>query len=345
MNQVFATIPGLHLPPSDPLPGQAQVAMGKILVQQGAYSRAIPLLEPLSMRIPANSDDAAIVSDALQFLSVAKQYTGDADAAEALNRRALEMERKVYGDEHPRIAEALSNIATAEAAHGRFGEAEKLYDQAVLILAAYYGPNNPEVVQVKSFAGVMALRSGNYQKAEADLHDVLPLQEQEYGSAPNPNIAFTHASLGQLAVAKGNLPAAEKEYEIAVKMNTALYGVSDLKTAMCMSSLAGVLVKEHQYQRAEEQARPATQALVKASQPGSINSGLAQLNLGEALLGQKRYQEAIEPLSAAYEILKTAPPSLAYKLQDDRRDLVQAYIAMNLPEKAAQYRLQSDQSH
>jgi tetratricopeptide (TPR) repeat protein len=191
----------------------------------------------------------------------------------------------------------------------------------------------------------MAMRGGNYKEADATLNNLLLLQLQEYGNGPNPNIAFTHSALGQLALAKGDLPAAEKEYELSAKMYIALYGQSDLKTAQSMANLAAVLVKEHQYQRAEQQARPAVQAFTARPLPGNPNVGVAELTLGEALLGQKRYKEAIEPLSAAHEIFKTAPSAFAKKMEDDRRDLVQAYTAINVPEKAAQYQSVSSPLH
>jgi len=314
-----------------------QVYLGKVLVEEGNYSKAVSVLDPVTRRLPLDDEGAVNLLDALSYLAVARQYEGDAEAAEALNRRALDLERKVYGSAHWRVAETLSNIGTREAYFGRFAEAEKLFDEAATILEAYYGPENPETVQVKSFAGTMAMRNGNYAKAEKLLLGVLPIQEKEFGNTPNPNIAFTHNALGELAIARGDLHTAEKEFETSVQINTELYGELDIKTAQTMANLAGVLVREGDYTRAERVSLPAVKAFTQRPLPGNMNVGIAEVHLGEALLGQKRYREAVKPLTDAHDLLKTGPLVFASKLDDTRRSLAHAYQALNEPDKAAVY--------
>jgi len=184
----------------------------------------------------------------------------------------------------------------------------------------------------------MALRNGNYRKAEVTLRDVLPLQEKEFGSTPNPNIAFTHTALGQLALARKDLRTAEREFEISVEMNSALYGKLDLKTAQSMSNLADVFVREGQYRRAEMTVLPAIHAFAQHPSSLNYNAGVANLHLGEALLGERREKEALAALADANNILRTAPPSFARKLEESRRDLVVAYLGLHEPNKAALYR-------
>jgi tetratricopeptide (TPR) repeat protein len=273
----------------------------------------------------------------LSYLAVANQYIGNLPAAGSFSQGALELGRRLYGNANPIVAEALSNFATAEASSGKFTEAEGLYDQAAAILSAYFGSNNPETIQVESFSASMALRAGDYSKAETLLDNVLLVQEQEYGSSPNPNISFTHYALGQLAMAKGNLRTAETEFEASAKINSLLYGDLDLKTAQTLSNLAHVLAKEGQYGRAERAAQQAVKALTQRPLPGNVNVGLAELYLGEALLGEKRFHDAEEPLSQAYDQLKAAPPSFVSQLEDSRRDLVLVHEALHEPSEAARY--------
>jgi len=78
-------------------------------------------------------------------------------------------------------------------------------------------------------------------------------------------------------------------------------------------------------------------AFTQRPMPGNMNVGIAELHLGEALLGQKRYREAVKPLTDAHDLLKTGPPVFASKLDDTRRALAHAYQALNEPDKAAIY--------
>jgi len=341
INQSLALIQKLQISSDDPLPGLAKVSLGKVLVQEGANQRAISVLQPLTEQKAIDDSATANLLNATSFLAVAQQAVGNLQAADELNRRALDLAIKVYGSEHPRVAEILSNVATVEATHGNTAEAEKLYDRAASILAAYYGPKNPETLQVMSFSATMALRGGNYGKAVTVLHQLLPLQLQEYGNGPNAYVAFTHNSLGQLALAQGDLSTAEKEFDIVVTMNEQLFGASDLKTAQGMANLAGVLVMEHQYERAEQQARSAVRAFTQIPHAGNPSVGVAELILGEALMGQKRYKEAVDPLSEAHDVLKASPPTFAKRLEEDRRNLVQLYNALHLPLKAAVFESES----
>lgn len=85
------------------------------------------------------------LTESLTDLAVAQQYKGNYNAVESLNRRALDLDRKVHGNLHPRVAEDLSNIATAKTTTGKYAEAEVLYRQAVAIVESWYGPDNPRL--------------------------------------------------------------------------------------------------------------------------------------------------------------------------------------------------------
>jgi hypothetical protein len=93
-----------RLKPDDPILVNAESSLGKVLVQAGSYDKAIAIL------------------------------------VESLNRRALDLDRKVHGNLHPRVAEDLSNIATAKTTTGKYAEAEVLLppscgDRGVLVWA------------------------------------------------------------------------------------------------------------------------------------------------------------------------------------------------------------------
>jgi hypothetical protein len=65
---------------------------------------------------------------------------------------------------------------------------------------------------------------------------------------------------------------------------------------------------------------------------------IAQIKLGRALTGEKRYAEAESQTLAGYKILlKQTSPTVSW-LQSARKDLVTIYEALNQPGQAAHFR-------
>jgi serine/threonine-protein kinase len=169
------------------------------------------------------------------------------------------------------------------------------------------------------------------------LREALPRQERAFNTTVHPILAFTHDVLGKLALKRGNLAVAEAEFRRCVEINKSLLGERDYKTAITMSNLASVLVKEGRYLEAERLVRTAVAALTEKPLPGNMNVGIAHMNLGRALLGEKRFKDAEKSLLAAYEVLKneTGKPTI---IQEARTSLAEVYDALKQPESAARYR-------
>ena len=64
--------------------------------------------------------------------------------AEPLFRRALAIEEKSFGPDHPNVATDLNNLAVLLSATNRLAEAEPLYRRALAIDEKSFGPEHPE---------------------------------------------------------------------------------------------------------------------------------------------------------------------------------------------------------
>jgi len=191
---------------------------------------------------------------------------------------------------------------------------------------------------MKSFLAQMVMQFGKDAEAEELLRNIVPLQERAYGSSVHPNLAFTHDVLGKLPEKRGDLATAEVEFTRGFEINKELFGEKEYRTAISANNLAEVLLKEHHYARAETLQRSTVQALTEKPLPGNMNVGLAELNLGESLLRQNRYQEALAPLLAAYEVLNRGGAPYATRLDATRRYLAEAYEKLGQPNNAARFR-------
>ena len=70
--------------------------------------------------------------------------------AEPLYRRALAINEKSLGPEHPDIALNLNNLAELLRATNRLAEAEPLYRRALAIDEKSFGPEHPNVARAST---------------------------------------------------------------------------------------------------------------------------------------------------------------------------------------------------
>ena len=81
----------------------------------------------------------------LNNLAQLLQATNRLAEAEPLMRRALAIDEKSYGPDHPNVATDLNNLAQLLQATNRLAEAEPLMRRALAIDEKSYGPEHPNV--------------------------------------------------------------------------------------------------------------------------------------------------------------------------------------------------------
>ncbi len=309
-----------HLPADDATVVGAKSALGRVLVQSAAYDKAIAVLEPLT-RIPVEGREGNDnLLETLEALGVANQGVGNYDQARDFTRRALALDRQIYGDSHPRVADDLANLGTLAVTLGRISEAEQRYREAVGILQAWYGPDHPETLQVMSFVALMQIQQNELAEAEPLLRQVLKVQETTYGT-DHPNVGLTLDSLGTLERKLGRLPEAQAYFSRALKITEVSFGQGSTQAGIIKDHLGDVFQAEGQYRRAEQFFREALAPYAGRSFKGNMSIGVIEVSLGRALLRQKKFREAEKPLAAGIEILMAQPTAYAARLQQARDDL------------------------
>ncbi|WP_254921402.1 tetratricopeptide repeat protein, partial [Nodularia sp. NIES-3585] len=74
---------------------------------------------------------------------------GRYDQAEPLYLQALELLKRLLGDNHPSVATSLNNLALLYESQGRYDQAEPLYLQALELFKRLLGDNHPHTITVR----------------------------------------------------------------------------------------------------------------------------------------------------------------------------------------------------
>lgn len=325
-----------HLPPNHPEVATATAALGKILEDRGQYDEAIRVLNE-AVRLQSESGAATTdLAASLSELANSHFYAGHYDISDTINRRVLDMHRRLYGDRHPLVADTLINLGEIQVQSGHYAEAEVFDREALDITQAWYGRDNPETASAMTILGRVLVYEKHYDAAADLLQQALAVQEKIYGPV-HPRVASVLNDLGKVAQNRGKLDEAAADFSRMANIYRTVYRDHHYLIAVALSNLGSVYFDERQYARAEQLFRETIQRFTDTLSADHLNTGIARVKLGKTLLTEHRYTEAEPETRAGYEILLKRSAAASWLLRA-RQDLVEEYESLNQPQNAAKVR-------
>ena len=322
--------------PSDPVrQAKAIATLGSVLNDSGNYKEASQVLNQAVELVSKRDPSSVELSDTLSLLADAELSLGHYEIADSLSRRALAIDRGIYGEQHPAVSDDLINLGQLQELWGHYSQAEQYDRQALQITENWYGADHPDAARKSVILAQTLSYEGKLDEAEALLRQALPIEQRAFGEN-SPHVGNAMNMMGKLAQQKGDLAEAENYFRKAAAIYRSKLG-DNYKVAVAISNLGGVYLERKEYPRAEQFFREAMQNFAAVLPADNINIGIVKIKLGRALLGERRYREAEEQSTSGYEILiKQTSPTTNF-VRDARRDLVAIYTALGQPEKAREY--------
>jgi tetratricopeptide (TPR) repeat protein/predicted Ser/Thr protein kinase len=256
------------------------------------------------------------------------------DPAQALPslRKALEVQRRISGPEHPLVGKLLSNIAFAAEVAGDPEESLRNSEQALEVIAKTAGPRHPYfgMALVNKSMALLSLR--RYEEVIVDCRTALEILEKTVAPS-NLFIAYAVMNLSESLRARGENDEALRVIARAV---TIIESISkdhlDLPEVLITRGLA-----EQALGRGEQGVKDLERAVAICDKAGTGNSAkLARVlwTLGRVLNDQGRFQRAAASLERALLVGKEAPmdrldraetnAALAHALFATEKDLARA---------------------
>ncbi len=236
-------------------------------------------------------DEAAALSKRIVELYQAGKFA----EAIPIARRALAIQEKALGPNHPGVADMLGSLALLYGKQGRYAEAEPLYRRALAIQEKALGPDHPDVATELDNFAVLYKNQGRYADAEPLHRRALAIREKALGPG-HPDVAASLNNLANLYAIQGRYVDAESLYKRTLAIREKALGPNHPDVAASLDNLAALYDGQGLYEYAEPLNRRALTIWEKALGPDHPNVAASLNNLAAAYDSQGRYADA-EPLN------------------------------------------------
>ena len=267
--------------------------------------------------------------------------------AEPLLREAVELNRKILGEEHEQVANSLKNLADVCHAQGKYDAAESDYRAALAIRRKQLGENDVSVADtVLSLATTLHCR-GNASAAATTVREALTTYER-LGALDLPAAVEARRHLAQVLIELGDLDKAGPLARDALGRMRALYGDHHPSTALAKRTYGRLLIEQGFAGKAECLLGEctATYACLDLGEGNVMaTSGLkaeADSALGYCLLAQKRFDEAEPLLLESYRKMQAARGDRHIGTRTALDRIVVLYESWGKPEQARRWRAKSE---
>jgi tetratricopeptide (TPR) repeat protein len=223
--------------------------------------------------------------------------------AEPLLRRALAIEERRYGREHPSVNMRANNLAQLLSVTNRMEEAEPLMRRVLEVAEKLFGGEHSNVASSLGNLALLLGRKNRLGEAESLLKRALSIDEKCHGK-DHPNVARDLNNLSHLLLQTNRLSEAEPLVRRALEIDERCYGKDHPEVAVELNGLARLLKEAGRLKEAEALMRRALE--IDESCYGNTHPDVARdlSNLAQLLLALNRPKEAEPLMRTMLEVLE-----------------------------------------
>lgn len=272
--------------------------------------RSWPVLDPLACHAEAcaqYADQAGITDPTARLLNhLGLFYSKKARHAEAepLMRRALAIQEKKLGPDHPTVAIVVSNLAALLHATNRPAEAEPLYRRALAINEKNFGLDHPMVALCLNNLAQLLSDTNRLAEAEPLMRRALAIDEKNLGP-DHPKVAIRLNNIAVLLKDTNRMIEAETFMRRAVAIDEKGLGPEHPTLAIHLSNLAQLLQETNRAAEAEPMMLRVVSIFEQNLDANHPKIATALSNLANLMHDLNRLAEAAPLLRRALAIVET----------------------------------------
>jgi eukaryotic-like serine/threonine-protein kinase len=209
-------------------------------------------------------------------------------------QRALDLDRRVLGNEHPDTLAVAKSLGQAYYQVGKFPQAEAVLVPAVEVSRRKLGTSNSLTRDAMSALGLVYVAEAKYELARPLLTDALEIQRRLSG-AENPLTFDMEANLARLYFMQGNMAETERLLDLAMQGARDTLGPDHPLTLQLMNNLSLVYQDQFRFTETEGLLSHVLEARRRELGPEHPSTLIATQNLASLYAAEGRYSQA-EPL-------------------------------------------------
>ncbi|HUT95173.1 MAG TPA: CHAT domain-containing tetratricopeptide repeat protein [Thermoguttaceae bacterium] len=247
--------------------------------------------------------ERAQLEEADQWIGRARQLSGQGKAEEAIRLvgRAVDVQRRLLGENTPRCAAGLDALAAVCQSAYDYAQAERAYRQAMEIREATLGPTHPEYLTSLNNLGLLYHSIRDHVRAEPLLRRALEVSRRIHGPK-HPDSIWCLNNLAEIYQTKGDYAEAEPLLREALEACKEVRDRWPADYASALNNLAGLYASMGDYTRAEPLLREALEIRKAVFGPESPAYAASLNNLAGLCLEQGDFAQAESRLREALDI-------------------------------------------
>lgn len=174
--------------------------------------------------------------------------TGNNELALEYQNRALDLKKKIFGENHPEVAASYNNIGLIYGVEYP-DQAQKFYRNALAIYKETYGESHPKIANTYNNLAIIFQSQQKYELALFQLNNVLEITKDVYGEN-HPNQGFVYSAMGQIYTTQSKDSAALANQEKALNIYQKAYGEKHPEIANTYNQLGAIYANEQKFDNA-----------------------------------------------------------------------------------------------
>ena len=218
---------------------------------------------------------------------------GNFAKSESFYQRALAIQEKNPGPDHPETAITLGGLGLLYTDMSDYEKAEPLIQRALKINEDALGPNHPTVAKTLAKLAGLYEKMGNFTQADLLEQRVLSIDEKTLGPE-HPNTAIDLLNLGALYLRMGDFSKAESYEKRALAIQEKVLSPEHPELAAGLYNLASVYMMKGDFTKAEQLMQKAIRIEKKILGPNNPSTATSLSALSAIYFDLQKTNEALQ---------------------------------------------------
>ena len=294
----------------------------RALVVTATFALLLPGSRALAEQAPESAEVERLDADAARLYR-----EGRLDEAIVLAERALSIQERALGPDHPGVVDPINNLALFYLTADDYAAAEALFERVLEITTDTLGPRDPAIATTVNNLGMLYWEQGDRERAVQHLEKALSIWKSALGP-DHPKVAVSLSNMASLHREAGNFERAEPLYEKALAIWEKSSDPIHDQLADTLRSLAAIRRRNGDHERAESLLKRALALEEKTRGATHIETAVALSNLASLYSDSRDYARAEPLLERVLAILEGARGPDHLDVASASNDLASVHLAM-----------------